>query len=214
MLATWAGGVAAAAALVARWEIVGPGFIRLSGAVVLGFGIPAALAGSTPFPWVGVVLCAAAVLSARWRTPLVVFMVVAAGCFVVAASLDGAFVPAASGALLLGGVTGEMMLGHWYLVDPRLPREALRRLAAIGALGAVADFGVLAGFGAIPWAGFDPMFGVGFVLLGATTLVLMAAVWFALAEPGYSGVMAATGLSYLAVLTGFGSVVLGRILAG
>jgi hypothetical protein len=40
----------------------------------------------------------------------------------------------------------------------------------------------------------------------------MAAVFFALRERGYSGVMAATGLSYLAVLTSIGSAVLGRAL--
>ena len=51
------------------------------------------------------------------------------------------------------------------------------------------------------------------VALAATSLLLMAAVWFALGYPSYPGVMAATGLSYLAVLTSLGSVILVRALA-
>jgi hypothetical protein len=39
-------------------------------------------------------------------------------------------------------------------------------------------------------------------------------VWAALGEEGYPAVMAATGLSYLAVLTSIGAAVLGRLLAG
>jgi hypothetical protein len=40
----------------------------------------------------------------------------------------------------------------------------------------------------------------------------MVMVYSALGERGYAGVMAATGLSYLAVLTSTGAVVLGRLL--
>jgi hypothetical protein len=40
----------------------------------------------------------------------------------------------------------------------------------------------------------------------------MAMVWSSLGEAGYSGVMAATGLSYLAVLTAAGAAVIGRLL--
>jgi hypothetical protein len=48
-----------------------------------------------------------------------------------------------------------------------------------------------------------------------TSIVLMVAVIAALRYPAYSGVMAATGLSYLAVLTTLGAVFLGRaLLAG
>ena len=50
--------------------------------------------------------------------------------------------------------------------------------------------------------------GAGVVMTG----LLVAAVWFSLKEPAYSGVMAATGLSYLGVLTAFGVVVVGRLL--
>ena len=48
------------------------------------------------------------------------------------------------------------------------------------------------------------------VALSGMTAILVAAVWFSLRETGYSGVMAATGLSYLGVLTAFGAAVVGR----
>ena len=119
---------------------------------------------------------------------------------------------AITGALFLGGITSEMMLGHWFLVDPRLPRWALKRLDLAGAVGALADMAVLIGLGVFPWADGDLVVGAGFILLAVTTLVLMAAVWSSLGEPGYSGVMAATGLSYLATLTATGAAVVGRLL--
>jgi hypothetical protein len=50
------------------------------------------------------------------------------------------------------------------------------------------------------------------VAVSAMSALLIAAVWFSLKEQAYSGVMAATGLSYLGVLTVFGVVVIGRLL--
>ena len=128
------------------------------------------------------------------------------------AGADGNVASVISGALFLGGVTVEMMLGHWYLVDPTLPRWALRRLALAGAGGAVVDFVVLLFLGVFPWSAGDTAVGLGFVLLAVTTVILMAAVGGALREEGYAGVMAATGLSYLALLTAIGAAVVGRML--
>jgi hypothetical protein len=45
-----------------------------------------------------------------------------------------------------------------------------------------------------------------------TSVVLMAGVFASLRYPAYAGVMAATGLSYLAVLTTLGGTFLGRAL--
>ena len=47
-----------------------------------------------------------------------------------------------------------------------------------------------------------------------TTIGLVIATWFALKERSYSAVMAATGLLYLAILTGFGMDLLPRALLG
>jgi hypothetical protein len=198
--------------LVAFWRIVGPGYTWLASAVTLVFGIAAAIAVSGPLVWGGCALALAAGATAR-RPPAVVMLAgLSAVLFAVAAAQDGGALLAVSGAVFLGGVTSEMMLGHWYLIAPRLPRSALRALAVVGGAGAVFDAIVVAGRGAFPWASEDFIMGVAFVVLSATSLLLMAAVFFALRERGYSGVMAATGLSYLAVLTSIGSAVLGRAL--
>ena len=50
--------------------------------------------------------------------------------------------------------------------------------------------------------------------LAAMSFLLMVAVWFALRYPSYPGVMAATGLSYLAVLTSLGAVSALRVVLG
>jgi hypothetical protein len=100
-----------------------------------------------------------------------------------------------------------MALGHWYLVDPRLPRSILRTLAAIGILGLVADAAVLVVAG-LPAGGAT----IAFWVLMATSVALMVGVIASLRYPAYSGVMAATGLSYLAVLTTLGGMFLGRAL--
>ncbi len=49
-------------------------------------------------------------------------------------------------------------------------------------------------------------------MLAVMTALPVVAVWFSLREPTYSGVMAATGLPYLGVLTAFGVVVVGGLL--
>ena len=58
----------------------------------------------------------------------------------------------------------------------------------------------------------DGVLAAAVIALTVMTALLIAAVWFSLREPGYSGVMAATGLSYLGLLTTFGVVVVGRLL--
>lgn len=212
VLVIWAGGIAAGLALVASWRIVGVGYSWLASGVTLLFGVPAALAGSGPLAWAGAALVLVAGLTARQPSVTAALAAIAGGCFVTAAAIVEYPLLAASGALFLGGVTTEMMLGHWYLVDPRLPRQSLKRLSVIGAVGAVLDAAGLVVYGALPWSEGDAMIGWAFVVLSATSVLLLVAVWFAIRERGYSGVMAATGLSYLALLTATGAVVLGRML--
>jgi hypothetical protein len=100
-----------------------------------------------------------------------------------------------------------MALGHWYLVDPRLPRSLLKTLAVIGIVGLLAETAMLAMVG-LPSGGAA----IAFWVLMATSVLLMAGVYGSLRYPAYSGVMAATGLSYLAVLTTLGGMFLGRAL--
>ncbi|MDH3471839.1 MAG: hypothetical protein OEM94_11040, partial [Acidimicrobiia bacterium] len=118
------------------------------------------------------------------------------------------FLSAVAGAAFLGGVSSVMLLGHWYLVDPRLPRWALFRLDVVAAIALIGEVGLLLLDDVL--GGDDTLFVVTFVVLSLATLTLLAAVWFALGEPSYPAVMAATGLSYLAVLTAIGVSVVGR----
>jgi hypothetical protein len=212
VLSAWAGGIAAGLALVAAWRVVGSGYNLLATGVALLFGVSAALAGGGPAAWAGCGLVLLAAAMSR-RPPVVMILAAAAACsFVGAAAVADRPLLAISGALFLGAVTSEMMLGHWYLVDPRLPRPSLRRLATIGAAGGVIDAALVAAHGGVPWDAADAVTGWAFVVLAATTVLLMVAVGLALRERGYSGVMAATGLSYLAMLTAAGAMVLGRML--
>jgi hypothetical protein len=212
VMSMWAAGVAAGAAAVVWWRIVGTGFVWLAGGVVLLLGVPAALAGESVLAWIGCGLVIVMIGSARRASFSAIAAIAAAASFGAAAAVDTNVVAVISGTVFLGAVTVEMMLGHWYLVDPRLPRWALRRLAFAAGLGALFDFGVLAVLGAFPWSSGDTAVGLGFVLLAIATVVLMAAVVGALREEGYAGVMSATGLSYLALLTTIGAVVVGRLL--
>ncbi len=133
-----------------------------------------------------------------------------AGVLVSSAALAGDALLAISGAAALGAVTDEMLLGHWYLVDPRLPRWALRALAVAGLVAAAVDGVLLLVRGAWPAGG--SVIAWAFVVAAIATVILMAAVLGALRQPSYTGVMAATGLSYLAMITSLAATVLGRSL--
>jgi hypothetical protein len=212
VLAAWAGGLAGAAAIVALWRVVGPGFLWLAALTASLFGLPSLLLDFGAASAIGAAALVIAVAAARNPVLAAGAFAVAAGGFTVAAMGSGVL-GALSAAVFLGGITGEMILGHWYLVDPRLPRWALFRLDGGAMFGLVAELAVLGGLGAFGWAAADQVIGWAFVGLAVATGVLLAAVWFSLKEPAYPAVMAATGLSYLAVLTAIGTSVAGRILA-
>ena len=178
LLAMWAAGLAAAAAAVAWWDIVGRAYFWVVGATAVV--IPS---------------------SALFAVSAVAFLSVAAG-------RDG-WGSAIAGSLALGGITSEMLLGHWFLVDPRLPRWALRRLDIAGGAGVVGEVVIAASRGTLR-APTD-LFGFAYLALAVTTILLAVGVWFSLREKGYEGVMAATGLSYLATLTVLAVAFLGRV---
>ena len=207
VLVAWAGGLALASGLVALARVVGPGFTWMSASVAALISLAGAFGDETWWVRFGLILLALGLLWARNRQLAGIFQLWAGLALVIQASEIGGWVPAISASLALGGVTSEMVLGHWYLVDPRLPRWALKTLAFAGAGGLVADAGVLAAAG-LPSGGATTAY---WLLMGAS-IVLMAGVVGSLRYPAYAGVMAATGLSYLAVLTTLGGVFLGRVL--
>jgi hypothetical protein len=141
----------------------------------------------------------------------------------VAAGLDAggnpivAVVRTLVGAAFLGAVTDAMLLGHWYLVQPGLPRRHLNDLVrvvlwvlpleVIALLLPVGMIAVLTGDVDDGWNGVLGWFWVACVV---TTAVLCVVTRAALRERYYSAVMAATGLLYLAILTAFGTDLVAR----
>jgi hypothetical protein len=127
-----------------------------------------------------------------------------------------------AGAAFLGAITDAMLLGHWYLVQPGLPRRLLHEL--VDALGWVwpvevvallLPTGMLSVFTGAVDDGWGGMLGWMWAACAITTIVLVGVTRAALREREYSAVMAATGLLYLAILTAFGTDLVARaVLAG
>lgn len=152
---------------------------------------------------------------------------VAAGIDAVPAG-DGAGAVAVSllrvvvGAAFLGAVTDAMLLGHWYLVQPGLPRRHLNELVrALGFIWPVEVVAMLLPTGMVSVIsghiddGWNGQLGWFWIACAITTIVLVAVTRAALRERSYSAVMAATGLLYLAILTAFGTDLVARaVLAG
>lgn len=208
VLLAWAAGLGLVAGGITLARIVGPGFTWLAAGSAALIGLAGVFAEGAIAARAGLMLLVLGAIWARNRFVAGPLLVLAGVGFLVEASLFGGWIPAATAALALGGVNGEMLLGHWYLIDPRLPRWALRALATAGIIGLVGDGALLSALGGFPGGGPTAAFWA--LLIGS--VALMAAVIGALRYPAYSGVMAATGLSYLAVLTTLGAIFLGRAL--
>ena len=121
------------------------------------------------------------------------------------------------GAAFLGAVTDAMLLGHWYLVQPGLPRRRLYELVnAVAAIWPIEVIALLIPTGMFSvWSGsiddgWGGMLGWMWAACAITTIVLVVVAKAALREPQYSAVMAATGLLYLAILTAFGTDIVAR----
>lgn len=121
------------------------------------------------------------------------------------------------GAAFLGVISDAMLLGHWYLVQPGLPRRLLNEIVTmVGYVWPAEVLVMLLPTGMISvltgriddgWGGTLGWFWVACTL---TTIVLVFVTRAALKERQYSAVMAATGLLYLAILTGFGMDLVAR----
>ena len=135
VLSMWAAGLAAAVALVASWKVARPGFILLGTAVAAAIGFLAALAGAG---WWAAMAAAHFTLGDLSQDQPLGGDAAGRGSPALArcrSCCRGRWLIVISGAIALGGITSEMLLGHWYLVDPKLPRRSLKILAAIGAAG-------------------------------------------------------------------------------
>ncbi|MBL8778034.1 MAG: hypothetical protein JNK12_18995 [Acidimicrobiales bacterium] len=122
-----------------------------------------------------------------------------------------------TGALFLGVVTDAMLLGHWYLVQPGLPREPIRELVKwtaalwpVELLFLLWPVGMISALNGTIDDGWDGLLSWFWLACTVTTIGLIGVTWAALKEKEYSAVMAATGLLYLAILMAFGMDLVAR----
>ena len=121
------------------------------------------------------------------------------------------------GAAFLGAVTDAMLLGHWYLVQPGMPRgpllELVRWLAVLWPFEVVVMLwptGMVSVITGDIDDGYNGILGWMWIACAVSTIALVAVTRAALKERQYSAVMAATGLLYLAILTAFGTDLVAR----
>jgi hypothetical protein len=122
-----------------------------------------------------------------------------------------------AGAAFLGVVSDAMLLGHWYLTQPGLPRRLLNEIVdALGWVWPIEVFALLLPTGMVSvWTGaiddgWGGTLGWFWGACAISTIVLVYVTKAALREREYSAVMAATGLLYLAILTAFGTDLVAR----
>ena len=182
-------------AVVAWWRIVGSGYVWLSGGVTLLFGIPAALSGAGAWAIAGIGAGGSGTSLVARDGGVPFLFDRRPGVRRRRPRSRAACVATITGAVLLGAITAEMMLGHWFLSIPASRRWSLRRLDLIAGSARSSISGCwpssarsrgMSGDACrrrgVPGAGRRPR------------MVLIAAVWASLGEEGYPAVMAATGL--------------------
>jgi hypothetical protein len=173
----------------------------------------------TPRP--GDVLTATTTAEFDPRLDLVPVVVGTVGLFAAGLDADNqvalALLRTLVGAAFLGAITDAMLLGHWYLVQPGLPRRLLDELVdAVAVIWPIEVIAMLIPTGMVSvWTGsiddgWGGMLGWMWAACAVTTIALVAVTKAALRERQYSAVMAATGLLYLAILTAFGTDLVAR----
>ena len=104
---------------------------------------------------------------------------------------------------LVSGIFSLMMIGHWFLVDPTISKEGMKKIAL------VTTFQPLI---ILPLVYFNflsenlgDLYKLVIMFLYLSTGVLSFASYKSLNEKSYTGVMAATGLSYLSLVVSIGA---------
>jgi hypothetical protein len=236
VLAETAAGGSALLWLSGLWGSVKRGFFVLVTSVTLGCALLATLAASAGGHDAGAQGRAAVLLGLATSILLVMSLgslilrrnepgrlfglvaaLEAAGMLVaLARTVPGSFFPTvvliATGAAFMGAVVDGLLLGHWYLVDRRLPRDHIQRLATVLLIAVAIEAAAVAisGFGEadLP-AGFNLFLGIGgvvtWVALGMVLATALVAVLIVVSLRGTQSraVQAATGFFYLAVITAF-----------
>jgi hypothetical protein len=198
LAASWVAGTAGASAALA-WASVGSSGLRLLLAAVVGAGAAGmaltgaggeALVVSSGLAWVVATLRLPRRGSVGWLA--------ATAGGVLAAGED--WLALVGDATLLGSITVGLCLGHWFLVDPHLPRGPMRVLAW-SALAGLAVVAVATATSATPSSGGGRAAVPIAVVAGVVSALSLAAVPLSLAVPTYKGVQSATGLFYVSTMS-------------
>ncbi len=104
---------------------------------------------------------------------------------------------------LISGVFSLMMIGHWFLVDPTISKEGMKKIAIFTSVQPLLI---------IPLVYFNYLtddisyiYKLVIMFLYLSTAILSFASYKSLNEKSYTGVMAATGLSYLSLIVSIGA---------
>ena len=133
------------------------------------------------------------------------------------ATLTVALLRTLIGAAFIGAISDGMLLGHWYLVQPGLPRKLLNEMVTalmwlwpleVGAM--LLPTGMISVWLGTVDDGWGGLLGLMWGMCAISTIILVLVTRAALKERYYSAVMAATGLLYLAILTAFGTDIVAR----
>src|SRR5262249_44754087 len=102
------------------------------------------------------------------------------------------------GAAFLGSVSDAMLLGHWYLVQPGLPRDSIKELVVwtavmwpLEVLVFLWPTGMIQVLNGTIDDGYDGILGWIWIACAISTIGLVGMTWLALRERYYSAVMAA-----------------------
>ncbi len=104
---------------------------------------------------------------------------------------------------LVSGVFSSMMIGHWFLVDPTISKEGMKKIAITSTFQSL----ILTPLVFFEFIGQDiaSIFKNVILILFLSTSILSFASYKSLGEKSYTGVMASTGLSYLSLIVSLGA---------
>ena len=104
---------------------------------------------------------------------------------------------------LVSGVFSSMMIGHWFLVDPTISKEGMKKIAIASTIQSL----ILTPLVFFEFIGQDieSIFKNVILILFLSTAILSFASYKSLGEKSYTGVMASTGLSYLSLIVSLGA---------
>ena len=104
---------------------------------------------------------------------------------------------------LVSGVFASMMIGHWFLVDPTISKEGMKKIAITSTIQSL----ILTPLVFFEFIGQDieNIFKNVILILFLSTAILSFASYKSLGEKSYTGVMASTGVSYLSLIVSLGA---------